>query len=153
MPEMIRYVVEGSKWGDFPFDMLRRDSAQPASADDITLMERLKSFGGDKDGLPKRVRVSLMTAERHGPLVERWESFGWKVVECSDPTVRLSEHERGKRPCSRSDPDVVKRAAQHDADEISTRIAAGGYRANLSDTERLRNHVRALLKLLERADV
>lgn len=34
--------------------------------------------------------------------------------------------------------------ALRDADDISARITAGGYRSNLSDTERLRNHVRAL---------
>jgi hypothetical protein len=38
----------------------------------------------------------------------------------------------------------VVRAALHDADDISARIQAGGYRANLSDVETLRNHVRRL---------
>lgn len=39
--------------------------------------------------------------------------------------------------------------ALRDADEISARIIAGGYRGNLSDTETLRNHVRALAAMLQ----
>lgn len=40
-------------------------------------------------------------------------------------------------------------SALHDADDVSGRIHAGGYRANLSDTEHLRNHVRRLANRLE----
>lgn len=45
-------------------------------------------------------------------------------------------------------PDAV-REALHDADCISGRIHAGGYRANLSDVETLRNHVRRLAAALD----
>jgi hypothetical protein len=43
--------------------------------------------------------------------------------------------------------DDVQRAL-FDADDISGRIHAGGYRANLSDVERLRNHVRRLASVV-----
>jgi hypothetical protein len=141
------YVVETSKFGEFPMDMLRYDSAEPATPEDAGLIERLNDYmGPGKEGLPKRVRVTLKTASRHAPAVGRWESFGCKVVECSDPTVVLIHNARKVTP---ADPDAVMRQAQADADDISARITAGGYRGNLSDTECLRNHVRALLKLLE----
>lgn len=42
--------------------------------------------------------------------------------------------------------------ALHDADCVSSRIHAGGYRANLSDVETLRNHVRKLAAALESKD-
>jgi hypothetical protein len=141
------YVVETSKFGEFPMDMLRYDSAEAATPEDAGLIERLNDYmGPGKEGLPKRVRVTLKTDSRHAPAVERWESFGCKVVECSDPTALLFRNPRKTAP---ADPDTVMRQAQADADDISARITAGSYRANLSDTERLRNHVRALLKLLE----
>lgn len=38
--------------------------------------------------------------------------------------------------------------AKTDVDDVSARIVKGGYRANLSDVENLRNHVRKLLALL-----
>jgi len=40
------------------------------------------------------------------------------------------------------------RMALHSADDVSSRIVKGGYRANLSDTEDLRNHVRRLAAAL-----
>lgn len=139
------YVVETSKFGEFPLDMLRYDSAEAASPEDAGLIERLNDYmGPGKEGLPKRVRVTLKTDSRFAPNVARWESFGCKVVECSDPLIPL-----GRRTPEVSEEERVKTAALRDADDISARITAGGYRASLSDTERLRNHVRALLKLLE----
>lgn len=50
-----------------------------------------------------------------------------------------------------SETEALKRSALHDADDISGRIHAGGYRANLSDVECLRNHVRKLVAALSRA--
>lgn len=80
------YVVEGSKLGEFPLDMLRRDESQAATPADQALIDRLKSFGEDKADLPKTVRVTLvMTSERYPPLVARWESFGWKVIASNHP--------------------------------------------------------------------
>jgi hypothetical protein len=46
------------------------------------------------------------------------------------------------------DLDRLVAEAIRDADDVSGRIVAGGYRANLSDTERLRNHVRRLAAAL-----
>lgn len=88
-PKTISYTVESTKWGEFPTDMLRRDSASPASPDDATMIERLSAWS-DKSDLPDRVQVHLTAPATRGvPLVGRWESFGWKVIECSDPSVIL----------------------------------------------------------------
>jgi hypothetical protein len=141
------YVVETSRAGEFPLDMLRYDSAEPATLEDAGLIQRLNDYmGPGKEGLPKRVRVTLKTASRFAPAIGRWESFGCKVVECSDPTIMLIHNSR--KASAAADPSAIMRQALADADDVSARIIAGGYRANLSDTERLRNHVRALLKLL-----
>lgn len=43
-------------------------------------------------------------------------------------------------------------AALRDADDISGRIIAGGYRATISDVETLRNHVRALAAALKASE-
>lgn len=108
------YVVEASKYGEFPLDMLRYDSAEAASPEDATLIERLNVFGSDKDDLPKRVRVTLRTASRFAPTVARWESFGCKVVECSDPTVMLSRASPSK--ANRPRLEFISIQKRHDAD-------------------------------------
>lgn len=84
--ETYTYVVQGSKYGEFPLDMLRRDESQAATPEDQALIDRLKSFGEDKADLPKSVRVTLtMTSKRYPPLVARWESFGWTVIASNHP--------------------------------------------------------------------
>lgn len=86
---MISYTVQSTKWGEFPVDMLRRDEARAATPEDAAMIERLSAWS-DKSDLPKTVQVSLVAPARSGiPLVARWESFGWKVIACSDPTVVL----------------------------------------------------------------
>lgn len=84
------YVVEGSKYGEFPLDMLRRDDALPYGEDQAALVDRLCAFGEGKQDLPKLVRVTIASKSRFAPNVQRWESFGWRVVECSDPCIVLS---------------------------------------------------------------
>jgi len=86
------YVVESTKYGEFPRDMLRRDDSRPATPEDADLIERLCDFLSNKSDLPRKVRVRLeMTSERYPPNVERWESFGWAVIESNHPlTTRLS---------------------------------------------------------------
>ncbi|AXQ68808.1 hypothetical protein HOU00_gp317 [Caulobacter phage CcrPW] len=80
------YIVEGSKYGEFPLDMLRKDDSKAATSDDQALIDRLAVFGADKKDLPKRVRVKLtLTSERYPPHVERWDSFGWKVIASNHP--------------------------------------------------------------------
>jgi len=79
------YVVEGSKYGEFPLDMLRRDESKAASPDDQALIDRLVSMGEDKADLPKTVRVSLTTISTYAPHIERWKSFGWRVIASNHP--------------------------------------------------------------------
>lgn len=84
--EHYTYVVQGSKYGEFPLDMLRRDDSQAASPEDQALIDRLKAYGEDKADLPKTVRVTLtMSGRQYPPLVERWESFGWRVIASDHP--------------------------------------------------------------------
>lgn len=85
------YVVETSKYGEFPMDMLRHDDAQAASPEDQALIDAINNYMGNKDALPKIVLVRLTTSSRFAPNVKRWESFSCRVIECSDPTISLSK--------------------------------------------------------------
>jgi hypothetical protein len=85
----VTYTVEGR--GEFPADMLRRDGAAPTDAASRMAMERV---GID---LPLR-RVTLTSAYRGAPLVARWNSFGWKVVDCSDENVGLTPRAAAPAP-------------------------------------------------------
>lgn len=90
--KVFHYTVEGSKYGEFPLDMLRRDCSQAATPADAALIERLCAFGEGKADLPRVVQVNLtLTSERYPPNVERWESFGWRVIASDHPrSYRLS---------------------------------------------------------------
>ncbi len=80
------YTVEGSKYGEFPLDMLRRDESRAASPEDQALIDRLVAYGGGKDDLPKRVKVTLQTdCRQFPPNIERWSSFGWVVIASDHP--------------------------------------------------------------------
>jgi hypothetical protein len=94
------YTVEVSIYSEFPDDMLRHDSAEPVTQADQDMRERLNSR--NIDGLPKTVQVQLQSSWRGAPNVKRWESFGCKVVACSDPTVELSM-------LGATDPDVQRK--------------------------------------------
>lgn len=69
MARITTYTVEGP-WG-FPFDMLRRDEAWPV---DSVSAAQLST----EPNLPRRVTLRTYST----PNFERWESFGWRVVEC-----------------------------------------------------------------------
>jgi hypothetical protein len=101
------YVVEGTKYGEFPMDMLRRDDALPYGQDNAKLVDRLNFMGDGKGDLPKKVRVTLCSKSKFAPNVARWESFGWRVVESSDPTVILSAPTSGEK-IERGDPDALR---------------------------------------------
>lgn len=62
-----RYTVEGS--GEFHFDMLRRDHSWPTTTEDAQAIPQ--------EGLR---RITLTAAEARHVTVDRWDSFGWKVV-------------------------------------------------------------------------
>lgn len=73
MARVTTYTVEG-RWA-FPFDMLRRDEAWPVDSDSAAQLST-------EPNLPRRVTLRTYST----PNFERWESFGWSVVECD--TVR-----------------------------------------------------------------
>jgi hypothetical protein len=66
-----RWVVVGSL--PFPIDMLRYDSAWPASESSSSLIER--TIRCDTDG-----PVQVVICTRRRLTVSRWESRGWKVL-------------------------------------------------------------------------
>lgn len=71
------WVVRGSL--AFPIDMLRYDSAHPASEEDSNNIARsVASYGADHDALEVRVKM------RGDPTLDRWKSFGWQVVGMID---------------------------------------------------------------------
>lgn len=99
------YVVEGSKYGEFPLDMLRRDESRAATPEDQALIDLLKSMGEGKEHLPKFVRVTLVTeCQQFPPNIERWESFGWRVVESNHPR----NYGQVSKPRGWEDPDAVR---------------------------------------------
>lgn len=57
--------------GEFPLDMLRRDSCWPASTDDANKLH--SAVTGART-------VCLNSIERR-PNTERWASFGWEVLQ------------------------------------------------------------------------
>ena len=79
-----RFVVEGV--GQFPVDMLRYDQAVPWSEVDSG---KIATDWGSREALePRQVavlrHVSVPKPRPGGlgwPTVERWRSFGWRVLE------------------------------------------------------------------------
>ncbi len=69
------FTVEGS--GEFPLDMLRYDKCWPMRCIDVDKIEQ--PLGGWSTR-----RVRLVTHVRTGqswPTIDRWRSFGWRVIE------------------------------------------------------------------------
>lgn len=76
----IRFRVQGS--GTFPFDMLRYDGCYPESQDDVHRM--LDSAYADPTlGTVRIVNLiqPVVAGFKKVVTVERWESFGWKVIQ------------------------------------------------------------------------
>jgi hypothetical protein len=93
------YMVEGDPL-TFPADMLRRDDSQPSTDEDAdTIKALIQGFERTADN--RKVSVMLTSSSRHAPLVDRWESFGWKVVSCTNPLMPIDQRvggaSRGKR--------------------------------------------------------
>jgi hypothetical protein len=71
----ITFTVEGQY--PFPIDMLRYDSAYPATSDDAVQISA--ALRGLRRGDEKRTRTVTLRSFRQ-PTAARWESFGWKVT-------------------------------------------------------------------------
>jgi hypothetical protein len=72
----MRFVMRGSL--GFPIDMLRYDSAWPASESDANAITRSVAHAGS-DG-PVDIEIYM----RQYPTVARWRSFGWVVYAVYD---------------------------------------------------------------------
>lgn len=96
----VTYVVEGM--GEFPLDMLRRDMAKPATANDAVLVNAKMGDSILEDHENKRLRVyqvKLVSEDVRGaPNTARWESFGCRVVECKDKPECVSAPRKVGRP-------------------------------------------------------
>lgn len=81
-------TVEGA--GPFPFDMLRHDSCQPACAAELEIIGE-REFKAQMGAPRRRVQVAYeaesLRVARHPELVtvRRWQSFGWSVIDRSEP--------------------------------------------------------------------
>lgn len=72
------YTVEGT--GEFPFDMLRYDSASPASQEAVfkLALGHYASMERVREWMQTRRQVEMQSY--WPPTVARWASFGWKVL-------------------------------------------------------------------------
>lgn len=76
--KVYRFTVEGK--GPFPFDMLRRDTCYPRTTESAHAMDcsRCAEMAHGKR------KVELIKPVEHDydhPNAQRWESFGWNVIE------------------------------------------------------------------------
>lgn len=83
-----RFVVEGL--GDFPFDMLRYDSAFPMTERDAYL--------AGHTGEMRRVAITSRKVNDTEPTAARWKSFGWTVVGVFNETVDAEDFRDQKAP-------------------------------------------------------
>jgi hypothetical protein len=67
-------VVEGS--GEFPLDMLRYDSAFPATEIDSSMVVNRSNL--------RAVALIVRSVNDLGPTSDRWRSFTWRVVGIFD---------------------------------------------------------------------
>lgn len=93
--KIIYFVVEGR--GAFPTDMLRYDSCEPATDEDMQAINRGEYVGGPKRQIALERDIaglassSLLARISSTPGVtpNRWASFGWKVVQYEKKPVVL----------------------------------------------------------------
>lgn len=76
------FKVEGR--GPFPIDMLRYDSAWPATGADASIIENLNH-------VRERRTVTLNSIGIGAPTIARWNSFLWRVVYAETGTWKASQ--------------------------------------------------------------
>lgn len=87
----VHFTVEGV--GRFPVDMLRYDACYPARGDDAAAIAT--SLDVRKSGVTHTIRLTTLRAYMPdvnpaavGPTVDRWLSFGWRVVDWPERSWR-----------------------------------------------------------------
>lgn len=85
---MRAFITEFDVFGSttFPLDMLRSDECYPANYGDVLLIEEPATPAARAQARilapVRRVRlVHVGVAEEWSPNYERWQSFGWTVVD------------------------------------------------------------------------
>lgn len=74
--------------GEFPLDMLRRDSCSPATEEDSRLIAR--TFGGRSDSW--EIHVKCRPLDKNSPwTVGRWESFRCKIQPLGERRPALGQ--------------------------------------------------------------
>lgn len=74
--KLFEFTVLGT--GHFPLDMLRYDACWPMTGEDVCSMV-LVSRNRPSEASPIRM------ASHRAPTVDRWASFGWKVIAQEKP--------------------------------------------------------------------
>lgn len=89
MKHATTFVVRGTL--QFPADMLRTDACFPATPDDVNNM--MDSITGTYDK-PTPVTITLVhvtDVKGWKPTSQRWESFGWDVIDVVPAVFRWQE--------------------------------------------------------------
>lgn len=73
--KMFEFMVEGQ--GHFPVDMLRYDACWPVTSEDVCRMPL--------GTIRKLEIVKVRMASHRAPTVDRWASFGWRVISQEKP--------------------------------------------------------------------
>lgn len=81
------FIVEGAS--PFPMDMLRYDSAIPATENEAGVLDRINAPYVDAGTV--RVALRSVKVNTSGPTEGRWESHGWKVVTDGPAQRQLEE--------------------------------------------------------------
>lgn len=81
------FAVTGA--GSFPVDMLRRDQCFPMGTEDVDSITLLADDDPEAYFAPRTVHLGHVGSPRWTPTADRWNSFGWTVVEKSITQRRL----------------------------------------------------------------
>lgn len=74
------FAVEGS--GPFPFDMLRYDTCYPDNHEDVVKILCSATQDKQSTGIYRISLARRVESKKDLPTYKRWESFGWRVLEC-----------------------------------------------------------------------
>lgn len=85
MAKSYQYVVEG-RW-PFPLDMLRKDDSEALTAPDESAIKYLSQDHLPEPGPDGDASINLKGPSM--PVVERWNSFGWRVTKIYEMSGKM----------------------------------------------------------------